>query len=156
MMQVTAEDLGIDTRQAHGLYQWLLASFLIGKRIRASVAVQAYRTLVDSHGLATPGKLAACSHRELVRLLGQAGYARYDESTARRLRVLGARLEKGLEAQLEALRQGVQDVAGFEQWLLGFEGVGPKTLEIFMREAAQAIDAITADAGRGPAQPVPS
>jgi endonuclease III len=154
-MQVTAEGLGIDVSQAHGLYKWLLASFLIGKRIRASVAVEAYRTLVDGHGLATPGKLAACSHRELVRLLGQAGYARYDESTARRLRLLGAQLEEGLAPQLDTLRHGVQTLAGFEQWLLGFEGIGPKTLEIFMREASQAIDAMTLGADCGRVQPVP-
>lgn len=140
-LPVTAASLGIDVRQPHGLYQWLLASFLIGKRIRASVAVQAYRTLVEGHGLTTPGKLAACSHRELVQRLGQSGYARYDESTARRLRLLGAELAQGLEARLHALRHNTQNLASFEQWLLGFEGVGPKTLEIFMREARAEVSA---------------
>ena len=114
----------------------MLASFLIGKRIRASVAVQAYQVLVDTHGLDTPGKLARCPHHTLVKLLGQAGYARYDESTARRLHRLG----KGLEAEMDhVLLDDAVDMAHVNAWLLRFEGVGPKTLEIFMREAAPVL-----------------
>lgn len=141
MIAVTAADLGIDLAQPQGLgvYKWLLASFLIGKRIRSSVAVEAYRILVDRHGLDTPGKLARCAHRELVRLLGQAGYARYDESTARRLRTLGTRLETELPAQLAAVTTGTADHGELRQWLLGFEGIGPKTVEIFMREAEAVL-----------------
>ncbi|AUA32026.1 DNA methylase [Pseudomonas sp. SGAir0191] len=138
MILVSAALLGIDLHQCHGrgLYKWLLASFLIGKRIRASVAIQAYRLLVDSHGLDTPGKLARCPHHTLVKLLGQAGYARYDESTARRLHRLGS----GLEAEMdEVLLNAAVDMAHVNTWLLGFEGVGPKTLEIFMREAAVVL-----------------
>jgi len=141
LIPITPADLGIDLRQAggQGLYKWLLASFLVGKRIRSSVALQAYRVLVDQHGLDTPGKLAGCSHASLVRLLGQAGYARYDESTSRRLRRLGEKLEAGLERHLQCLASGAHDSAHFERWLLSFEGIGPKTVEIFMREAAEAL-----------------
>lgn len=144
MIPVSATDLGIDIadQNQHGLYKWLLASFLLGKRIRSSVALQAYRILVDQHGLDTPAKLGQCPHRELVRLLGQAGYARYDESTARRLRVLGARLAAELATQLHALGGGSQGLQEIERWLLTFEGIGPKTLEIFMREARAVLEAI--------------
>lgn len=137
MIAITAESLGIDLHEAHGhgLYKWLLASFLIGKRIRSTLAVEAYRNLVDKHGLDTPGKLARCPHRELVRLLGQAGYARYDQSTSRRLRDLGTGLEGQLEQRLDELRSE-SEISAFKQWLLSFDGIGPKTLEIFMREAA--------------------
>ncbi|MGY3283707.1 endonuclease III [Pseudomonas fulva] len=138
MIPISAALLGIDMHQCHGrgLYKWLLASFLIGKRIRASVAVQAYQVLVDTHGLDTPGKLAKCPHHTLVKLLGQAGYARYDESTARRLHRLG----KGLEAEMDhVLLDDAVDMAHVNAWLLRFEGVGPKTLEIFMREAAPVL-----------------
>jgi len=130
---ITACDLGIEVTDALGVFRWLLASFLMGKRIRATVAVQAYRTLVDQQGLDTPIKLAQTSHSTLVKLLGQAGYARYDESTARRLHDLGNKVEVELVAQLEALQEG-SDAEGFKRWLLSLEGVGPKTVEIFMRE----------------------
>lgn len=142
MIPVTAADLGIEFSDAsgHGLYKWLLASFLIGKRIRSSAAVEAYRSLVDQHGLDTPEKLARCSHRELVRILGQAGYARYDESTAKRLHALGVGVSQELDVQLNILRKNGMAVSSFRGWLLGFDGVGPKTLEIFMREAAAMLE----------------
>ncbi|UPL08238.1 hypothetical protein PisoF_03944 [Pseudomonas sp. IsoF] len=133
MKTITAYDLGIEVTDALGVFRWLLASFLMGKRIRSTVAVEAYRILVDQQGLDTPIKLAQTSHSTLVRLPGQAGYARYDESTARRLRDLGNKVEVELVAQLEALQQG-SNAEGFKRWLLSFEGVGPKTVEIFMRE----------------------
>ncbi|MGJ7547652.1 DNA methylase [Pseudomonas alloputida] len=141
MTPITAADLGIDLSDpsGHGLYKWLLASFLIGKRIRSSVAVEAYRNLVDRHSLYTPEKLAHCSHRDLVRYLGQAGYARYDESTARRLHALGLGLSNDLKTRLNALSQGFIDLATFQRWLLSFEGIGTKTLEIFMREARPMV-----------------
>ena len=138
MKTITACDLDIEVTDALGVFRWLLASFLMGKRIRATVAVQAYRTLVDQQGLDTPIKLAQTSHSTLVKLLGQAGYARYDESTARRLHDLGNKVEVELVAQLEALQEG-SDAEGFKRWLLSLEGVGPKTVEIFMREAAKVL-----------------
>lgn len=142
MIPVTAADLGIDFNDpsGHGLYKWLLASFLIGKRIRSSVAVEAYRNLVDRHGLDTPEKLARCPNRDLVRFLGQAGYARYDESTARRLHALGVGVSGEIDIQLKTLEKNGTDVSTFQAWLLNFQGVGPKTLEIFMREAAAVLE----------------
>ncbi|MFJ4066221.1 DNA methylase [Pseudomonas sp. NPDC089996] len=137
MILVTAADLGIEFSDpsGHGLYKWLLASFLIGKRIRSTVAVEVYRNLVVRHGLDTPEKLARCSHRDLVRILGQAGYARYDESTATRLHELGQGLAAELKSRTNALESGSMKPAEFDQWLLSFKGIGPKTLEIFNREA---------------------
>lgn len=137
MIPTTAADLGIEFSDpsGHGLYKWLLASFLIGKWIRSSVAVAAYRNLVDRHGLDTPEKLAGCPHRDLVRFLGQAGYARYDESTASRLHELGVGLAAELESRTNALESGSMKPAEFDAWLLSFKGIGPKTLEIFKREA---------------------
>ncbi|MFK3772987.1 DNA methylase [Pseudomonas sp. NPDC089406] len=142
MIPVTAADLDIDVSDptGHGLYKWLLASFLIGKRIHSSVAVEAYRNLVDRHGLDTPDKLARCSHRDLVRLLGQAGYARYDESTAKRLHALGVGVSDEFDIQLSSLKKNDMGSSALQAWLLGFEGVGPKTLKIFMREAAAVLE----------------
>ena len=124
----------------NGLYRWLVASFLMGKRIRASIAVQAYQKVVDQHGLDSPVKLAGCHHSTLVRILGDAGYARYDISTARRLIVLAGALSTQLGPQLRDLRERTQDLEGFNRWLLNFEGVGPKTIEIFMREASTELN----------------
>jgi len=70
-------------------------------------------------------------------LLGQAGYARYDESTARRLKTLGVRLESELH-QFHTPGQPM-DVDKLKVWLLSFDGIGPKTLEIFLREAGPLL-----------------
>ena len=137
MNTVTARDLGIDLTSADGLFRWLLASFLMGKRIRSSVAVQTYRVLVDQQAADTPVRLARCSHSTLVRLLGEGGYARYDQSTARRLHALGCTLASKWEGQLQDMQAGSLSSDDFKRWLLSFEGVGPKTLEIFMREFSQ-------------------
>jgi len=136
-MKVSASSLGIDlSHDSAGWYKWLLACFLVGKRIRSSVALAAYHALVVGIGLDTPAKLASCPHRTLVRQLGSAGYARYDESTARRLHALGGRLQSEMANYLD-LNVKV-DAARLSQWLLSFDGIGPKTLEIFMRELHSA------------------
>ncbi|MDZ5603679.1 DNA methylase [Pseudomonas sp. RP23018S] len=141
MPPMTAHELAIHLTHPSdpGLFHWLVAAFLMGKRIRAAAAVEAYRQLVEQQGLDTPNKLAACAHTVLVRRLGQAGYARYDESTARRLRALATAFQAQMPKQLEALRAGELTRAAFERWLLTFEGIGPKTVEIFMREAARVF-----------------
>ncbi|MCQ4269759.1 DNA methylase [Pseudomonas kuykendallii] len=136
--QIGARQLNIDL--VHGdeaaLFRWLIASFLFGKRIQGEIAAQAYRVIVDRHGLDTPRKLCACSQRQLVRMLGEARYVRYDESTAARLLKLGRKLMDEYDGAVGAIQARSEDRAAFEKRLAQFEGVGPKTVEIFMREAA--------------------
>ena len=138
---ITAQELGIDLVQGgeSALFKWLLASFLMGKRIRAQAAVQTYHVIVDRHGRDTPGKLAACSHRELVRMLGEGGYARYDESTAVRLLALATKLNDDYEGTVSGIQAASADRHAFEKRLQDFDGIGPKTAEIFMGEAAEVL-----------------
>jgi endonuclease III len=136
-----AKALGIDMhdRDAASLFKWLVASFLMGKRIRAAAAVAAYRVIVEVEGRDTPAKLAASGHRELVRMLGRAGYARYDESTATRLVALGKRLLDEYQGSVAQLIEHAADRADLERRLRMFEGIGPKTAEIFLCEALPAV-----------------
>ena len=139
--QITAQDLGIEfaADPVKGLFKWLLASFLMGKRIQAGIAVQAWRVIVERHGRDTPLKLSHCSHRELVAMLGQAHYTRYDESTAQRLLELADGLRQHYQGQVLAIEKASAGREDFEQRLLAFNGIGPKTVEIFMREAASVL-----------------
>ncbi|PNF98916.1 DNA methylase [Stutzerimonas kunmingensis] len=133
-----AEDLGIDvTRGEAELFKWFVASFLFGKRIQRDIAAEAYRVLVERNRLDTPHKLRDCGQRRLVQLLGQARYVRYDESTAARLLKLGDKLLTEYDGRLGRLRELGETHDGVEKRLLAFEGVGPKTVEIFLREAAR-------------------
>lgn len=83
---IRAADLNIDlsSEDEHELFKWLIASFLMGKRIRSDIAAAAYRVIIEKHQRDTPRKLGLCTHGQLVKMLGEGSYARYDESTAQR------------------------------------------------------------------------
>ncbi|MCD5994551.1 DNA methylase [Pseudomonas sp. CDFA 602] len=142
---ISAADLQIDfsgNTQAgleHSLFKWLVASFLMGKRIQAEIACEAYRVIVEQHGRDTPRKLANCTHAQLVAYLGEAHYVRYDESTADRLSALCARLNEDYGGKVGNIHQASENRADFETRLKAFDGIGPKTVEIFMREAAKVL-----------------
>ena len=139
---ITAEDLEIsfgDASDEVALFKWLIASFLMGKRIQADIAAQAYRVIVDRHQRDTPRKLAHCSHRELVRMLGEAHYVRYDETTATRLLALAHKLNNEYAGKVGNIVAEGADRQAFEKRLAQFDGIGPKTVEIFMREAGPVL-----------------
>ncbi|UZE09822.1 DNA methylase [Pseudomonas sp. B21-053] len=138
---ISARDLGIDLKSADesALFKWFVASFLMGKRIQADIAAQAYRVIVEKHTRDTARKLAACTHRELVMMLGEAHYVRYDETTAERLRSLGKKLGEEYAGKIGHIHSASEDRQAFEKRLGEFEGVGPKTIEIFMRDAAAVL-----------------
>ena len=139
--QISAHDLNIrlDDADEEGLFRWLLASFLMGKRIQAAIAADAYRVIVDKHQRDTPRKLANCTHRELVAMLGEANYVRYDESTADRLHALARKLNDEYAGRISDMKAASADRKAFEQRLMAFDGIGPKTVEIFMREAGRVL-----------------
>ena len=82
---VTANDLGLTMeRKERTLFKWFLASYLFGKRIQQGIAWQTWRIFMEK-GVDTPQKIAKQSWQQLVDLLGEGHYRRYDESTARNL-----------------------------------------------------------------------
>lgn len=135
---ISARDLHINLDDANeaGLFKWLVASFLMGKRIQGAIAAKAYQVIVDQHQLDTPHKLANCTHRQLVKMLGQAHYVRYDESTASRLLALANKLNNEYAGRVKNIVAASANREDFEKRLREFEGIGAKTVEIFMREAA--------------------
>jgi endonuclease III len=138
---ISAHDLGINLHDANekGLFQWLIASFLMGKRIQAEIAADAYRVIVEKHQRDTPRKLANSTHRELVAMLGEARYVRYDETTADRLLALAKKLNDEYAGKVGQMVEASADRQDLEKRLETFEGVGAKTVEIFMREAARVL-----------------
>lgn len=68
MQPITAKDLALDLDNPAGtdVFLWLVAAFLIGKRIRASAAVAAYRPPVECQGLDSPARFVECGHSTLV------------------------------------------------------------------------------------------
>ena len=138
---ISAHDLQIDLRGANeaALFKWLVASFLMGKRIQGAIAAKAYQVIVEQHQRDTPQKLAQCTHRQLVVMLGQAHYVRYDETTASRLLALASKLNTEYAGKVSNIVEASADRQAFEKRLSEFEGIGPKTIEIFMREGAAVL-----------------
>lgn len=138
---ITASELGIELvpEDDASLFKWFIASFLMGKRIQAPIAAQAYRVIVEQEGRDTARKLQHCTTGELVRMLGRAHYVRYDETTAQRLLDLSAKLNAEYAGKITQIRDASSDRPAFEKRLGEFEGVGPKTIEIFMRDAAKVL-----------------
>ncbi|KIQ06165.1 MULTISPECIES: DNA methylase [Pseudomonas] len=141
--RITAQQLGLkpglDGVQEAALFKWLLASFLFAKPIQQSVAERAYRVIVEQRRVDTPSKLVGCSQHELVRMLGQARYVRYDLSTAERLLKLGRKLLDEYDGELTTMRLRSPGPGDFARRLMAFEGIGPKTVEIFMAEAEPGL-----------------
>lgn len=138
---ISAHDLQIDLQGANeaGLFKWLLASFLMGKRIQGPIAANAYQVIVEKHHRDTPHKLAICTHRQLVMMLGEAHYVRYDETSASRLLALANKKNAEYHGKVSNIVAASADRKAFEKRLSEFEGIGPKTIEIFMREAATVL-----------------
>lgn len=138
---ISAAELGIHLEPENdgSLFKWFIASFLMGKRIQAPIAAQAYKVIVEEQGRDTPRKLQHCTSRELVAMLGRAHYVRYDETTAQRLLDLSAKLNAEYAGKISQMRSASADRQAFEKRLGEFDGVGPKTIEIFMRDAAAVL-----------------
>jgi hypothetical protein len=113
---ISAQDLLIDLRGANeaALFKWLVASFLMGKRIQGAIAAKAYQVIVDQHQRDTPQKLAHCTHRQLVGMLGQAHYVRYDETTASRLLALASKLNNDYGGKVGNIVEASSDREEFE------------------------------------------
>ncbi|AZF42997.1 ATPase [Pseudomonas sp. R1-43-08] len=138
---ISAAELGIALKpdDDSSLFKWFIASFLMGKRIQAPIAAQAYKVIVEEEGRDTPRKLQHCTSRELVAMLGRAHYVRYDETTAQRLLDLSAKLNAEYSGKITRMLEASDNRQAFEKRLGEFEGVGPKTIEIFMRDAATVL-----------------
>lgn len=139
--QLIPRDLGFEVRPGDegSLFKWFLASFLFGNRISQAIAARAWHVIVHEHGCDTPARLCASSHAQLVHMLGEGGYRRYDDSTATRLSLLCRSLVDDYGGRILGIAAAASEREDFERRLLSFKGVGPVTLAIFMREAGPAL-----------------
>jgi hypothetical protein len=131
-----SEALGLDLRpgSASVLFQWLCASLLLGGRIRATAAQQAADALLRQ-GWTTPEKMAASTWEERTRLLNRSGYARYDESTSRRLGDMAQMLLDRYRGDLGNLRSAAHwDPLEERRLIKEFDGIGDIRADIFLRE----------------------
>ena len=132
-----AADFGLDVLSGDDdMFRWFLLAYLFGKPIQASVAAQTWRLFV-ARGVDTPWAILQEHPRQLVRLLDEGKYTRYDEVTARALRVCMEQLTRDYEGSLMLMYENSLNEDEFSKRLQELYGAGPKTAEIFMRETEE-------------------
>ena len=134
MPPAVARKLGINlhSRKEGELFKWFLACLLFGKPIQQEIAERAYAQLVSA-GLRSPEAVLRAGWDELVRLLDEAHYVRYDFSTATKLLEVCQELKQrsGTMTNLIAQASSARELAACLQ---EFKHIGPVTARIFARE----------------------
>jgi hypothetical protein len=130
-----ATELGIDLRSGPPAHQqWFLAAILYGGRISGQLAARTYKVFA-ARGIFSPEDILAQGWDNLVILLDEGGYTRYDFKTATKLlRVMSALTEdyQGSLERIHEIAESYADLGGRLQ-ALG-PGIGPTTVNIFLRE----------------------
>ncbi len=127
-----SEELGIDLKKPSGRFKWFLASILFGARISEKIAMKTYRTF-EKYSVTSPDKILDAGWDELVSILDEGGYVRYDFSTATKL--LGIMKElKEKYGSLEKLYANSRNTEELKSKLMEFKGIGEVTSQIFLRE----------------------
>lgn len=132
-----AADFGLDvTSGDDDMFRWFLLAYLFGKPIQSAVAANTWKLFI-ARGLDTPWAILQTPHRQLVQLLDEGKYTRYDETTARALHTCMERLIRDYEGSLLLMYESSENEEEFSKRLQELYGVGPKTAEIFMRETEE-------------------
>ncbi|MDH3690763.1 MAG: DNA methylase [Gammaproteobacteria bacterium] len=131
-----SEELGIalNQRREQEYFKWFVASLLFGGRISETIAKNTYRTFARYH-LLTPRRIVNAGWEFLVDpIMREGGYVRYDgrksEQILRDCQVLLDRYR----GKLTELHDRSNNSRDLEDKLLEFYGVGPITVNIFLRE----------------------
>jgi endonuclease III len=127
-----AQELGLDLTREEDRFKWFLASILFARRISSQIAKKTYKEF-EREGIVTPESILGAGWDKLVEVLDSGGYVRYDFSTASKLLEIASRLKEKY-GSLENLYARAKDNKDLEGKLLEFKGVGPATVNIFLRE----------------------
>lgn len=130
-----AAELGIAVQAGPEERQkWFLAAILYGARISGQLAARTYRVFA-ARGLYAPEAILAQGWDNLVVLLDEGGYTRYDFKTATKLLKVMASLREEYQGSLEHLHQVALDDADLELRIRHLApGIGAATANIFLRE----------------------
>ena len=133
----TAAEFDLDVLSGDDdMFRWFLLCYLFGKPIRSETAVATWRLFIDKK-LDTPWAIMNASEHELVRVLHNGGYTRYQHVTARGLKTCMERLIREYEGSLVFMLDSSQTEEEFTKRLRGLYGVGAKIAEIFTRETEE-------------------
>jgi hypothetical protein len=127
--------LGIDLKRGDPAYvKWLLASILYAKPIREESATKTFKAF-ESARLTDARSIVDAGWDQLVAILDEGGYARYDYSTADRLLDIFGRLLSEYGGSLRRLYDASKDGEDLERRIMGLgKGIGPVTVSVFLRD----------------------
>jgi endonuclease III len=134
--QSYSEELGINlkSKKSEEIFKWFLASILFGARISETIAKNTYKTL-EKYKLLTPQAIIKSGWDFLVsHIMAEGGYVRYDGKTSTTLLEICEKLIKEYNGDLNQLHKRAKDSVDLEQRLMNFKGIGPITVNIFLRE----------------------
>lgn len=135
-----ADELGLDLDAGgeEARFRWLCTALLLSAPIAAPVAMRAARALADA-GWTTPRAMQESRWEDRVDVLNRAGYARYDERTARMLGEAATLLIDRFGGDLDNLRAAASgDLETARRRLKDFKGIGNVGADIFLREMQRA------------------
>jgi hypothetical protein len=131
-----SEELGIDLAGGSdaACFRWFLASLLFGARISETTAKNTYHAFIR-HGLTNPQKILQAGWDFLVSpVMREGGYVRYDNRKSTQILRDCEALIGEYGGSLRRLHEAARDAHDLEERLLAFYGVGPVTVNIFLRE----------------------
>lgn len=131
-----SEELGIDLSACaeEQYFCWFLASLLFGGHIGEKIARHTYEAFCR-HRLITPQQVLAAGWNFLVNpIMREGGYVRYDFSKSDQILRDCQKLVDEYHGSVRYLHEASRDARELEQRLLAFYGVGPVTMNIFLRE----------------------
>jgi hypothetical protein len=127
-------ELGIEVDLGDGeIDRWALAATLLGEPSPASVAIHTYRVL-ERAGVRTFAGLQSRHREELICLLDEGGFIRYDESTTSRLLALTEARADRYPRGLATLGEEVVARSELESELSLLPGWDAVTVGTFLRE----------------------
>ena len=127
-------ELGIDVdRGDDEVERWFLAATLFGARISAGIASRTF-LVFDRASITRVARARYVPWDDLVALLDEGGYARYDFRTATRLQALATTLDGRYGGHVAAIGRCFPDYAGLRDALDALPGWGPVTVGLFLRE----------------------
>ncbi len=131
-----SEELGIDLARSTDpeLFKWFLASILFGARISETIAKHTYQAF-ERYGRLDPRAILDAGWDFLVHpIMWEGGYVRYDGKTSTTLLNICRRLIEDYNGSLSTLHERARNGQDLEARLERFYGVGPVTVNIFLRE----------------------
>lgn len=127
-------ELGIDVDSGSAeIERWFVAATLFGTRISARTAERTFRVL-DGAGLHRIVEAGDRPWEELVALLDEGGYARYDFRTATRLQALAETITVRYKGRVPAIAASTGSPSELEAALDALPGWGSVTVSLFLRE----------------------